>query len=83
MSEKRSSWLLSLLLGGLIGGGITFLLTSRLMRTRRGKPARAARKWVASDEMSEQSYEEGIYCAPEGADTHRDLENDIYYSKDE
>jgi len=83
MNEKRSSLLLSLLLGGLIGGGITFLLTSRLMRTRRAKPTRAARRWAASDEMSEQSCEEGIYCAPEGADTHRDLENDIYYSKDE
>jgi hypothetical protein len=83
MNEKRSSLLLSLLLGGLIGGGITFLLTSRLMRTRRAKPARANRKWSVSDEMREQSYEEGIYCAPEGADTHRDLENDIYYSKDE
>jgi hypothetical protein len=83
MNEKRTSLLLSLLLGGLIGGGITFLLTSRLMRTRCAKPAHATRKWAASDEMEEQSYEEGFYCAPEGADIHRDLEKDIYYSKDE
>jgi hypothetical protein len=83
MSEKKSSLMLSFMIGGLIGGGITFLLASRLMRTRRTKPARATRRWAASDEMREQSYEEGIYCAPEGADIHYDIEKDIYYSKDE
>jgi hypothetical protein len=83
MSERKNSLVISFLIGGLIGGGMTFLLASRLMRTRRVKPARAAKRWAASDEASEQSYEEGIYCAPEGADIHYDMEKDIYYSKDE
>ena len=33
--------------------------------------------------MREQPYEEGIYCAPEGADTHYDMEKDSYYSNEE
>ena len=32
------------------------------------------------DEMNEQSYEEGIYCAPEGADIHYEWKKIIYYS---
>ena len=78
MSEKKSSLILSFFIGSLIGGGITFLLASSLMRTGHAKPARANKKWATSDEMEEQSYEEGIYCAPEGADINYDIEKDIY-----
>ncbi len=82
MSEKRSSLLLSLLLGGLIGGGISFLLTSSLMRKRSGTPAREAVKWE-SEGTQERSYEGGVYCAPEGADMHYDVGDDIYYSNEQ
>jgi hypothetical protein len=83
MTEKKSSLMLSFLIGGLIGGGMTFLLASSLMRRRGTKAARATRKWAASDDMEEQSYEEGGYCAPEGADMHYDMGKDTYYSNEE
>lgn len=83
MTERKSSLMLSFLIGGLIGGGMTFLLASNLMRTRSAKPARANKKWELSDEMEEQSYEEGGYCAPEGADMHYDMGKDTYYSNEE
>ena len=83
MNEKRSSVMLSFLIGGLIGGGITFLLTSSLMRKRNTVPARETGKRGLSDEMKEQSYEEGDYCAPEGASMRYDMGKDLYYSGDE
>jgi hypothetical protein len=83
MPEKKSSLMLSFLVGGLIGGGITFLLASSLTRKRSTIPARETRKWELSGEMREQSYEEGVYCAPEGADMHYDMGKDTYYSNDE
>ena len=83
MSEKKSSLMLSFFIGGLIGGGITFLLASSLMRTRKARPTRANRTPVLRDEMNEQSYEEGGYCAPEGADIHYDVGKDTYYSNEE
>jgi hypothetical protein len=83
MPEKKSSLLLSFLVGGLIGGGITFLLALSLTRKQSAMPARETRKWELSDEMEEQSYEEGVYCAPEGADMHYDIGKDTYYSNDE
>jgi hypothetical protein len=83
MPEKKSSLLLSFLVGGLIGGGATYLLTSSLTRKQSTIPARETRKWELSDEAEEQSYEEGVYCAPEGADMHYDIGKDTYYSNDE
>jgi hypothetical protein len=83
MNEKKSSLMLSFFIGGLIGGGITFLLTSSLMRKGRTKPSGAAWKWEKSDDMKEQSYDEGVYCAPEGADMHYDMGKDTYYSNEE
>ena len=80
MTEKKSSLMLSFLIGGLIGGSMTFLLASSLMRTRSAKPARTIKTRELLDEMKEQSYEEGIYCAPEGADMHYDIGKDTYYS---
>jgi gas vesicle protein len=83
MTEKKSSLALSFLIGGLIGGGMTFLLASSLMRTRSAKPVRANKIREPVDEMKEQSYEDGVYCAPEGADLYYDREKDIYYSNGE
>ena len=83
MNEKRSSLILSFLAGGLIGGGITFLLATSLMKKRSFVPAREIRKWELSDETEEQSYEEGDYCAPEGADMHYDIGDGLYFSSDE
>ena len=74
MNERKSSLILSFFIGGLIGGGITFLLASSLMRTRGTKPVRVNKTGELPDEMKEQSYEEGIYCAPEGADIRYDEE---------
>lgn len=83
MNEKKNSLLLSFFIGGLIGGGITFLLASSLMRTGRNKPSKATRKWEIPDEMKEQAYDEGVYCAPEGADMHYDMGKGTYYSNQE
>jgi hypothetical protein len=83
MSEKKSSLMLSFFIGGLIGGGMTFLLASSLMRKRSTKRARATKKWESSGEMEERTYEEGGYCAPEGADIHYDVGKDAYYSNEE
>ena len=83
MNGKKSAMLLSLLVGGLIGGGITFLLTSSLMRKRSFMPARETGTWGLSNEMQERSREEGDYCAPEGADMHYDIGDGLYYSNDE
>jgi gas vesicle protein len=80
MLERKSSFILSFFIGGLIGGGIAFLLASSLMRTRSAKPARAVKTHESLDEMEEQSYEEGAYCAPEGADIQYDMGKDTYYS---
>jgi hypothetical protein len=80
MSEKKISLMLSFFVGSLIGGSITFLLATYLMRTR---SIRANKTKGLRDEMEEQSYEEGIYCAPEGADLHYHVGKDIYYSKEE
>ena len=83
MLERKSSFILSFFIGGLIGGGITFLLASSHMRTRSAKAVRTNKTRVLLDEMKEQSYEEGLYCAPEGADIHYDAEKDMYYSNGE
>jgi hypothetical protein len=83
MTEKKSSLMLSFLIGGLIGGGMTFLLASSLMRARSAKPTRANKKWELSGEMGERTYEVGGYCAPEGADMHYDMGKDTYYSNEE
>jgi hypothetical protein len=80
MNEKKSPLLLSFLIGGLLGGGITFFLATNLMRSRNAKHTRT-RDW--SDETDEQSYEDGVYCAPEGADMHYDVGKDVYYSDGE
>ena len=81
MSEKKSSLILSFLIGGLLGGGITFFLASNLMRLRNAKPIRTRDRF---DETDEQSYEDGgVYCAPEGADMHYDVGKDVYYSNGE
>lgn len=79
MSEKKSSIMLSFFIGGLIGGGITFLLATQLLRTRN---VRVNKTKGQRDVMEEQSYEEGIYCAPEGADLHYNAEKDTYYSNE-
>jgi hypothetical protein len=82
MLDRKSSFILSFFIGGLIGGSITFLLASSLMRTRGTKPARVNKPAGLRGEMEEQFYEEGIYCAPEGADLHYDREKDMYYSNE-
>jgi hypothetical protein len=83
MNEKKSSLILSFFVGGLIGGGITFLLTSSLIRKRIARPGRSTKKLRFSDEIQEQSYEDGVYCAPEGADMHYDMGKDTYYCNEE
>ena len=80
MSERKRSLMLSFLIGSVIGGGMTFLLATHFLKTR---GVRANKTKGLRDEMEEQSYEEGIYCAPEGADLHYDAGKDIYYSKEE
>ncbi len=83
MNKSKNSLILSFLVGGLIGGGITFLLTSGLMRKRSFMPARETGAWQLSDEIQERSRENGDYCAPEGADMHYDIGDGLYYSNDE
>jgi len=82
INEKKVSLMLSFLIGGLIGGSITFLLASSSMRKRSTMPAGKTREWSLPDDMEGQSYEEGGYCAPEGADVHYDMGKDTYYSND-
>jgi hypothetical protein len=79
MLERKGSFILSFFIGGLIGGGITFLLATHLLRTR---SARANKTTGTRGEMEEQSYEESVYCAPEGADLHYDRDKDMYYSNE-
>ncbi len=82
MFEKRGSFILSFFIGGLLGGGIALLLAPGLVRKRSDKPVRARRTRELRDEIEKQSYEEGIYCAPEGADMHYDIGKDMYYSNE-
>ena len=79
MLDRKSSLILSFFAGGAIGGGIAFLLTTHLLKTRN---VRVNKTKGLYDEMKEQSYEEGLYCAPEGADLHYDMGKDMYYSND-
>jgi hypothetical protein len=79
MLDRKSSFILSFFAGSVIGGSIAFLLTTHLLRTRN---VRVNKTNGMRDEMEEQSYEEGIYCAPEGADLHYDREKDMYYSNE-
>ena len=80
MVERKGSFVLSFFVGGLIGSGITFLLAQYLTRKRNAKAITADRTRMLRDEMKERLYEDGIYCAPEGADMHYDMEEDLYYS---
>jgi hypothetical protein len=80
MLDRKSSLMLSFFIGGLIGGGITFLLATHLLRTRNTRISKT--KGLRRDETEEQSYEESVYCAPEGADLHYDREKDMYYSNE-
>jgi hypothetical protein len=80
MLDRKSSFMLSFFIGGLIGGGITFLMATHLLRTRSTRVNKT--RGLRRDEMEEQSYEESDYCAPEGADLHYDREKDMYYSNE-
>ena len=81
MPEKKYSSVLSFMIGGLVGSGIVLLLTQYLTRKRNSKAIKTKRAKMPWDEIEEQIYEDGVYCAPEGADMHYDMEEeDQYYS---
>ena len=80
MPDSKHSFVLSFFVGSLIGSGITLLLAQHLLRKRTAK-AKASRMEMLRDELKERLYENGIYCAPEGADMRYDLEDDVYYYK--
>ncbi len=80
MLERKDSFILSFFVGGLIGSGVTLLLARYLSRKRNVKIIEAGETKMLRGEMKEQLYENGIYCAPEGADTHYDMEENSYYS---
>jgi hypothetical protein len=82
MSERKGPFILSFVIGSLIGGGLTLLLSRCLVRQQNAGIITNKRKGPL-DEMKEQYYEEGDYCAPEGADRHYDMGKDIYYSNEE
>jgi hypothetical protein len=83
MSDNKRSFILSFLIGGLIGGGATFLLSRCLTRPKNSRLIRTYTKNKALDEIEERPHEEGDYCAPEGADIRYDAKKDIYYSNEE
>lgn len=84
MPDNKRAFILSFLIGGLIGGGATFLLSRCLTRTGNRKlTTRTVTRRQLSDEIEERPHEEGDYCAPEGADIRFDTGKDIYYSNEE
>lgn len=80
MLNKKGSFLLSFFVGGLIGSGMTLLLAQYLARKQSAKAIKTDKTRMFRGEAKEQAYENGIYCAPEGADMRYDMEEDLYYS---
>ena len=68
-NEKKSSPVVPLFVGGLIGGGIALLMAPCLVRARSSIVAAASKARHMIGKNKEQSHEGGIYCqVPEGAD---------------
>ncbi len=83
MPRSKRSFILSFCIGGLVGGSIALLLSQYLERTQRVKSTRKDNVRSLYGKTQEQSYENGIYCAPEGAEMHYDIGENIYYSSGE
>jgi len=83
MPRSKRSLILSFCIGGLVGGGLAVLLSQCLERTQRVKSTKKYNVRSLYGKAQEQSYENGIYCAPEGAEMHYDIGENIYYSSRE
>ncbi len=66
---------MSFVLGGIVGGGVAVLATQYYFRRKH------ARALALEHEANLTQFNQGDYCAPEGADLHYDLdEEDDQYS---
>lgn len=75
MREDKNSLIMSFVLGSIVGGGMAVLATQYYFKRKH------ARALKLEYDANLTQFNQGDYCAPEGADVHYNLdeEDDQYY----